>query len=267
MRSTPAGLLGWMAFVQCVAILVSGSRIGSILVILYFLFFCFEFVRSFPLFEMRTRALGAGLAGLALTVAVSAIFLLGADRTKSRFLELAGEKGLNTIVERAAGADLARDMFVYSPLFGVGAGGYRHIEPLFSARHPAAIQSITFEGPDHYSIYKYRMHDAHNDYAQLIAELGCLGFLPFVVWGASFLNHLFGAPSGSSYVIAWKPMTLVLALFAAVDFPSLNPAVTSTFCITTIAVLILAEIEGKPRSEYLMGDVNAKSARDGSEVR
>jgi len=119
------------------------------------------------------------------------------------------------------------DMASDSPIVGHGAGGFRYLFPRYQQQYP----SIFMEGNSRL-FWEY----AHNDYAQLLAELGVvgvglllLGLIAVVVCAVQV--NLFGQPS--LLLILGGP--IVVATTAAVDFPMHNPAVL----FTTVAVVVL----------------------------
>ena len=100
--------------------------------------------------------------------------------------------------------------------FGWGLGSYGTVFSLYNTQH--ASDNL----PQHYE-------DAHSDWLQLLAETGAIGFFLFITLLATplmVLSRLGKISSLPQYLFAGCALIL---LYAGIEFPFGNPAVTLTF--------------------------------------
>lgn len=211
--------------VACVAgILVAQSRgglaavAGGIAIVVALLTRIDDGVRS-----RRRRAARVlrrvAFASAAFFVLVTALVVfLGRERTVTRFK--ASEEEQMTLVGRRVGIEAAARLWQLFPIFGSGAGTF------------ADVVSIT-QTEDLAKLYEH----AHNDYAELAATTGALGFLAAVgsffagLWLA-FRRYLSAqTPTtwrGRAFGIAALASVVIAALHAFVDFNFFIPANAAT---------------------------------------
>lgn len=236
-RSTPAPVFVFLAVVLSGAIIYSGSRLGAVAVVGMLL--AVGVVFGVGLLRERNARIALPLitAALALGVMTWAFGAIGGEKILRRIQDLQSGEANASLVIRVLGADLAREMLVDNPWSGVGAGGYRHIEAQYGLRTPTVGKQFHFrEGNQTYTHY-FRMGDAHNDHLQLLAELGVIGgSLVYGLLACAFAALLTGARRRHPAVYACALALAALLVFATLDFPFQNPAITGSM----VVVIVLA---------------------------
>jgi len=181
---------------------------------------------------------------LALGVGGWLVMLASQSGTVRRLAELRTEQGAASFMVRVLGAEMARQMFVEHPAFGVGAGGYRHLELRYGSSYPALGVDVRFFYDATVDIRRFRMNDAHNDHLQLLAELGLVG--------AAFVYALLAAGLAAltarhrrahPLALAQLAALLLLLALAVFDFPFLNPAVLSAAVFTAVVTARWCDLE------------------------
>jgi len=131
-------------------------------------------------------------------------------------------------------------MFRDHPILGVGKGNLEMLYPLYAR---AAIVDPIY-GP------RSRIDEAHNDYAQLLAETGILGFAAFawVLFGLArrFLKSLSSLPDDVPRLLAIATAFALLSLLgdALFDFPFALPVPSGLFWI--LAGVLWSATEVRP---------------------
>ncbi len=245
-HSTPAPVFAFLAMILATGIFLSLSRLGIVFGALCGL--CLAVWFGGKLWRQKQTA-SPWLIVLTLVVlggfGTAFFSLVDYKPIVSRFESLQSSEGEGSLLVRSLGGEMAREMFVDAPLWGVGAGGYRHIEPHYSAAFPNLTQDFLF----HTSAYWFRhyvMQDAHNDHLQVLAELGVVGGLlvyALLAWALAALSlrtrrqH----PLGLTTLVS----TLALLLFATLDFLFLNPAILGTLALLIALSCRWADLEGR----------------------
>jgi O-antigen ligase len=122
---------------------------------------------------------------------------------------------------------------------GWGAGSYRYIFPGYQAGFPA----IMYARDSHKRLL---FEHAHNDYLELLAELGIVGG---IILAAGLVWHLIAL----GRLRVWRNQAvsilflgcIVTSAHAAFDFPFANPAVLTTWCCLWPAMLRWLELESE----------------------
>ncbi len=230
-RSTPASIFAFFAIAIAAGIVVSTSRLGVVfgagLVVLVLGIFAVNLCR-------------AGLTQSVLPL-VSAIVLVGfgiwflsqvgMGRFFDRFQSLTKSEGEASLHIRISGAELGREMFWTQPLFGHGAGTYRHMEPSFTPNIPI-LPRLTRFYKGHHTVQHFRMRDAHNDHLQLLAEMGLIGCALIYGLLAGGLAAL-TSPLRRTHPVVYATLATALTILAlaALDFPFVNAAILGTFAL------------------------------------
>lgn len=107
---------------------------------------------------------------------------------------------------------------------GTGLGTFEKVYPLF-------------EDPD--SVGLTYVNHAHNDYAELIVELGAVGavlLLLFLIWWGASVARMLAAPNASLFAKAGAIGSVAILIHSAVDYPLRTAAMSSVFalCLTMI---------------------------------
>ncbi|MBC8002659.1 MAG: O-antigen ligase family protein [Opitutaceae bacterium] len=135
----------------------------------------------------------------------------------------------NSILHRQTAAVATLEMATDKIATGWGAGSFRHFFPAYQQHHP--------------SIYKpwgetLRWEYAHNDYLQVLAELGIVGALILALGLASaviiLLKHKFY--KHPNVVILMVGLVLTMA-HCWIDFQSYNPAVLCHWCLLGVVAI------------------------------
>lgn len=170
-------------------------------------------------------------AAAGLVLFVTLVLFLGPQRTVGRFVPNEFER--QTLVGRRIGIEAAFSLWQRFPLFGSGLGTFERVVSMEQK------QDLT-------KIY----HHAHNDYAEIAATGGTLGFTIAVVTllagYAALARMTFGAAAGE---LSWRRRAFQAAVLASltiamvhalVDFnffiPS-NPATLAAMCGAAVASL------------------------------
>ena len=140
-------------------------------------------------------------------------------------------------------ADATLQMLRDHPLYGIGAGGFRHLAPLYLQQYPATIQIVHFGMVQRQAI-NYRMNETHSEPLQFAAELGLVGgtiLLLMLACGLAAVSpfgrrrHPLGMAAG---ITAGS-----LGLFAIFDFPLHNGAVLGGLVFLVVAASRWADLE------------------------
>ncbi len=241
-KSTPAPLYAFAGLVAVCALLMGGSRAGTLLWLGYAGVAGSIFL-GWQIFFNRTgsRALSIVLGVLVIGfVAVAGTFL---NLKKGIFsaTELFKSQARADVEFRITARQATWEMFEAKPWTGWGAGSFRHAFPLFQQHHP----SIFKRGKKNL----YWDH-AHNDYVQLLAEVGLVGaVLP--VLGLFWLMWRFFSTGGlrnPGLAIFFGGLLLPL-LHAWVDFPLYNAAVLLTFGLLLTVLVRWSELTEEIRHQ------------------
>ncbi len=144
--------------------------------------------------------------------AVAAFVLLPTDQLIARFSDLSGGEQVSANSRALIWADTVRLIGAY-PLFGCGLGGYESALQPYKTVAPALTVDY-----------------AHNDYLQLLAELGILGFVPLmflvVVIYARALRHSMRLVRGPDAYLAMAVAggLTAIAIHSLADFNLYIPA-------------------------------------------
>ena len=198
-------LLGTGAILIAVSILLSVSRGGIITLSIAFLFFTLFSART--LTDYRTR-----WAVILTVLVVLMITWLGWQPIIDKFGNIWGEEGLNTSGRFPVLMDSIR-IFQSFPLFGTGFGTFIDVYP--------AVRTVPGEAVfDH----------AHNDYIELLASGGLIGFLICAWFVIAVLHHairkLLHRKDRYAILLTSGALTGILALLfhCLVDFQIYNGA-------------------------------------------
>jgi O-antigen ligase len=229
-RSTPTPVIVFAALFLTVAIVYSGSRLGAAVAAFAIACLTVLTLRSFPqAFRHRTALIAIGLVIIG-AAGTWSVFQLDRGDLAKRYSVLKDPFASDSLRGRIMGMELTREMIGDHAWTGVGAGGFKHLEPLYNSRYPMLTQWPDFWSDRDLTVHRYTLNDSHNDYLQLIAEIGILG----AALALGLVAHAFSA----LWVRLRHPMTasvfvalVSVALYACVDFPVANPAVLGTLIL------------------------------------
>jgi O-antigen ligase len=248
-RSNPSWLFLIAAAVLLAGVIFSRSRFGFICSLGIVAVFASLLVRSAlrsGITKGRLILLGAGVVAIVLGGGFYLFKAEGAKHLKTLNEEITQDFSYR---QRIIAYQGELKMFAEKPLFGWGAGNYRHGFRMFQDmdREKEELRNPYMER----NRLNFFWQHAHNDYLEWLIELGVLGTL-----------ILFSIPGYFAWLIwrskRWKqPATLMLLaglagilVHALVDFPFRNPAVL----VTWSALLAIAATTSKRKRESGRGD-------------
>lgn len=239
LRSGPAPLFGLCAFVIAVVVVISYSRAATMLMIAYL-----AVAAVVMLIGLRTPREGRNISGILMLVTMFVVagaaggYVFRFDKAVTRM-----EQAINamregegpSVTDRKISTQATFDMAKDRLWMGWGSGSFRWVFPIYQKKYPEIWWAD--QRPNRKSEATRFWLDAHNDYAQLLAELGIIGV---TIGGSMLLVGFFlvvsagGLGNPSVFLLAGG---LVMPLAHSwVDNHSTNPAILCTFS----AVLILA---------------------------
>lgn len=245
-RSTPAPVFGFLAVVIAVAAVFSLSRLGAVLTLVAAVLLAFAFGWS-----LRRQAASSWWLPLAVGLALAggaggyAATQLDTTKVKKGLERLAQGVDENSPKIRIYAYHLTLEMLDDHLLFGIGAGGFRHLAPAYAAPFPAVTQSNRF-GTTWKSVGFYGVNETHSEPLEFAAEFGVLGGLLVAAFVAFALAAATRA-AGTGHPLAQAGLVsfLCLGLFSALDFPLHNPAVVSALVLLGTLSYRLSEIDAQ----------------------
>ncbi|MHA1788595.1 MAG: O-antigen ligase family protein, partial [Candidatus Helarchaeota archaeon] len=141
------------------------------------------------------------------------------------------------------------EMIKEKPLIGHGLGAFQINYPLFQAQ-------LLKENP-HLLKYITNPMDAHNEYLQLVAEIGIIGFMIiFIIFFyifkkiVSFLNRENISVENKTFIITLTSSLLIFLIHSMFTFPLQNPATGSAFIILLSITTAHIDIKKKTDINY-----------------
>ena len=248
-KSHPGLLFAFLAVMTVIALLFTYARASTALGIAYL-----AVVGVTYLIHARFRRSGGPPPLVTVATAVlCAAFLalcaysLNVERVWNKFGRLFKEDRTLSVEHRQLAARASIDMGLDSPVFGHGVGSFRYVFPQFQRQYPEIFTTPVWSGRKQAQRRLVWEH-AHNDYAELFAEMGWSG----VAFIATLLTFI-GVAVRRAGVFAQPPMlvfvgsTLLVAIGAAVDFPLQNPAILTTTAVVIALVIRWSAMERSRR--------------------
>lgn len=239
-RSGPAPLFALCAFIIALVVVISYSRAATMLMLVFLAIVGPLLMIGWLRSPKEHRNLGSGimLAGLMLAAASAGGYVLRFDTAVERLEQVleavqAGEGA--SVTDRKVATQATFAMARARIWTGWGSGSFRWIFPFYQQDYPEIYWQDV--GPDSKRAPIRFWLDAHNDYAQLLAELGIIGFsigAGLLVAGVVLVVRA-GGLRRPHILILLGGLTLPL-VHSWADNHSTNPAILCTFS----AVLILA---------------------------
>lgn len=245
LRASPAPVFAFLGLLAGITVVISHSRMAT------FLLMGFAVVGLIVFLGWQWTSRASAGRNLGVMILLSAMFLsflgLGgymlrfdraAERVEHIIQEIRGEREGVSVTHRRIVTQVTWEMAADRRLTGWGAGGFRWMFPAYQQHHPQILH------PAHSKRARYFWEYAHNDYAQLTAELGLIG--------AGLLVLMLG--TGVILLIArgafhQPPLLLLIAGLGAtlvhswVDFGLYNPAVLCTWVCLGVLTIRWAEFE------------------------
>jgi O-antigen ligase len=243
-RASPAPVFILCAVALALIVALSFSRAATVLMLAFTavsLVFGVVFLLRSP---RRPSPLSLGL----ITVSIALLGFISAHqlnlgRAADQFQKLFTTDRVASIELRQVAAQATREMAAGQPFTGWGAGCFRFLFPLYQQHHPEIYVPAWDTGRMFY------FEHAHNDYLELLAELGYLGCAPLVALLALWLVKLIRGRVWQNPAAA----LLVIGLFgllahAWIDFHLRCPAILMTAAALAVVTVRWTELESKRRA-------------------
>jgi O-antigen ligase len=240
-RANPAPLHALCAVLAGLVVLLSLARVATILMVVFLAIMLVAggiwLARAGA--DHGSRA-AAGLLGLLLAVFIGGgVLFLDKGRAMDKIELLAGSERKLSIEDRLDAQRATWDMIQDKWLTGRGAGGFRYYFPVYQQHYPSI-----YNLPDGRRRENSRWEYAHNDYLQILAELGAVGGAIFVAgfgyWMLTLFRH--GAHRRPHLLILILGLLLLMAN-AWTDLPLYCPAVLILWCVLWALTARWAEFE------------------------
>jgi len=208
-------------------IIFSGSRSGTILLLLSFSLLIFTIIKK----KVFNRLNLIFYSFLFLPI-LAFIFLLFQDHEKWKEMKTTSQTQIQQITHgkpplRWYFWNDTLEMIKERPLWGHGFRSFSSIYPKFQSQIVRYERSLGLESAHDY--YVPLVAHAHNDFLEFTAEWGLVGmfsiFLPFIVY---LLVSLFSQSSYSIFILALG--CVVFMIYCLIDFPTRTPACLANFC-------------------------------------
>jgi O-antigen ligase len=210
-----------IAAIACVAAILLAQSRGALLALSAGLFFMAAWLPG----RRVARLAFAGAGGLALVVAL--VVYLGPERTVARFVPSEFER--QTFVGRRIGIASAVSVWQRFPIFGSGLGTF---ERVVSMEQKQDLEKI--------------YHHAHNDYAELAATGGTVGFVIVVVALIGGYVSLLRMTFSEATELSWRRRAFQVAALASLTIAMVHALIDFNFFIpsnpATLAVIAGAAV-------------------------
>jgi O-antigen ligase len=236
-RSTPAPIYAFAATIIASAVLMSGSRAAILLATGFVLItLLLMVIRIFARGRADdNRLLNTVFAVGSVCILIVATKFLNLDEGVGRVHRLLSGGDNATIEVRLNARAASLELVEIAPWSGWGAGSFRHVFPFKQQEYP--------------NIYRYRgrvffWDHAHNDFVQLLLEVGILGCIPLaaaLLWGLVRLIRQ-GALAHPAFLLLTIGLGLPLA-HAWVDFPLYNTAILTTLVVAAVGLVRWVEFD------------------------
>jgi O-antigen ligase len=236
-RSSPAPACAFAALVVSALVFMSGARasmilLGAFLLVGALVHACWRLRgRAGASHPVVTALLPVGTA----LVVVLAGWLLQLDKGVGQLHELTTKPGQRAEDFRGQARRATMDLFEAKPAAGWGAGSFRHAFPITQRNYP-----LIHRAQGQFLVW----NNAHNDYAQALAEFGVAGFALLCLLLLAILSRALrnGALTQPFSLVFLLGLGLPLA-HAWVDFPLYNTAILTTFCASFVLLTRWLELE------------------------
>jgi O-antigen ligase len=239
-KSTPGGLFMFFAATVTIIVLFSFSRMATFLMVGFqvvgFGYFIWRELVVAPADHRRPFATGVLVLGLGSFIALG-IYTIRNENVYGRIQRLTNEDAAMSITARHQAAQATWAMVQDRPVTGWGAGSYRFYFPNYQIKFPDIFR-IGSNGP------RMFWEHAHNDYLELLAELGLIGTGLLVaamsIGMVGLLRVRFWSNPASFLIFLGLLQTLA---HCWVDFNFYNPAILMTWCILWPVLVRWTELE------------------------
>jgi len=234
-RANPVPLFALCAVLAGVIVLLSLSRAATLLMMLFLL----VVLVGAGIGLARAGTVGPSRAVIGLLALVLMMFVggggqfLGYGKTLERMKDLTTSDRELSIDGRLLAERATWDMAKDNLLTGWGAGSFRYFFPKYEQYYPGI-----------YNVQGNRWEYAHNDYLQILAELGLVGLLivaaGMAYWVFKLLRHAVHKHPPALIIVFGLVLLLV---HAWVDLPLYCPAILLTWCVLWTLTVRWLELE------------------------
>jgi len=238
-RANPAPIFAFCAVLTGLIVLLSYARMATVLLMLFIVVAATgAIIRQIRVGTEGRRPFVVLLLGVVLLLFVGGgVVFLDHGQSLEHMEELASAGQSMSVEGRELAARATWEMAKDNLVTGWGAGSFYHYFPMYQQRYPF-IYSMGPGRPN------WNWEYAHNDYLQILAELGLVGAGIFVAgavyWGCKFFQ----------YGIYERPHALVLMLGLALlmlnswtDLQLYCPAILVTWCVLWLLTARWIEFE------------------------
>lgn len=220
-RYSVLALTGGGVGIAVIGIALNGSLAGLGLLLPVLIFSLLMVISLSP--KLKLLAVGAGAVALA------------------GFLALA----LSPVGERLALAQASTSLSTRQDMLSTSFEAIREFGPVGSGLGTFAKVYPLFEDPD--SIGLTYVNHAHNDYVELVIEMGITGLvliILFLGWWAISARKMLAAPNASLFARAGAIGSGAVLLHSAVDYPLRTAAIASVFAMC-LAMMLLSRTSAR----------------------
>lgn len=240
-RSSPAPVYAFAVVIIAAMVFLSNSRAAMGLFIGYAIATCI----ILSIWRIRNRgdaAVHPALSGLmaigSLTLVIGTASILNIDKSIEQLRYVTSEDGQKIHLEpRILAREATLDLFELEKTFGWGAGSFRHTFPITQKNYDAIFRYAPGNT-------MFLWDNAHNDYAQILAEIGLVGTSLIGLMVAWFFIKCIrlGIWRQPPYLVFLLGLGLPMA-HAWLDFPFHNCAILTTACASAMLLVRWAELE------------------------
>jgi O-antigen ligase len=236
-RSTPAPVYLFAAIVSGVSVFMSGSRTAMILLASFIVVggLIYLFWRSRSESSGGSTATSVLIATLAVGFVALAAVYLNLQTSIEQIRNVFERDRFSAVESRIHIRDATWELFRDESLTGWGAGSFRHTFPIHQQNYPEIYRPFG-------TVMNWEY--AHNDFMQILAEVGILGVIPLLMSLGWFFRRLLRAKALShpGFLLITIGLGLTMA-HAWVDFPLSNTAILTTFGLSWVLLVRWAELE------------------------
>ena len=243
-RSNPASVFAFCMMLLGGGVLLTHSKAATLLLIGFSIIAFLGFVARYKSFHSdgneHFMTIGTLCGIFILFVAVGSTQLdIGTAFEKTSQMIQQGSDA-DSVRGRLIAEEAAWDMAKGNLVTGWGAGGFRHMFPMYQQNYPEIYYS--HGNPNDHLYWEY----AHNDYIQLLDELGLIGACLCLAMAVCGLICLIKNGFYQSLHLLFVVLALMVTLAHSwVDFIFHNPAVLLLWCASAAVVCRWSELENR----------------------
>jgi len=240
-RTSPAPVFAFFAVLLGLGVLLTNSRAGIILLLLFTLIAFIGFIVRCTVYPTEGRSPWVITLLCAVFFLFSGLgaYFLNTDEAFGRLGRLVEERKTDySVVTRNLARSATMDMANDNLVTGWGAGSFRHYFPVYQRNYPEIYENG-----------RLRWEYAHNDYVQFLAEMGLIGVTMVLAMLACGLRHLIRARVWLKPHLMFMLLALVITTAHAwVDFQFHNPAILLLWCCSAVLISRWVELENRRKA-------------------